>query len=142
MYDMHTFFTKKGRKREKIFIHAFFLQKLSFFCQGLLKKTLDKLLKKSQSVWCWRLISLVIDVTGGMCLIGERYFCKVDTVWWLLVSFWTVFWNRHYHLQVKANPKKLYKTRMLFSTSMGETGSCHDIFFKFSLRPFEVVEIK
>ena len=29
---------------------------------------------------------------------------------------------------------------MLFLASMGETGLSHDIFFKFSLGPFEVVE--
>jgi hypothetical protein len=31
---------------------------------------------------------------------------------------------------------------MLFLASMGETGLSHDIFFKFSLRPFEVVEVE
>ena len=30
---------------------------------------------------------------------------------------------------------------MLFLASMGETGLSHDIFFKFSLGPFEVVEV-
>ena len=29
---------------------------------------------------------------------------------------------------------------MLFLASMGETGLTHDIFFKFSLGPFEVVD--
>ena len=29
---------------------------------------------------------------------------------------------------------------MLFLASMGKTGLTHDIFYKFSLRPFEVVE--
>ena len=29
---------------------------------------------------------------------------------------------------------------MLFLASMGKMGLTHDIFFKFSLRPFEVVE--
>ena len=29
---------------------------------------------------------------------------------------------------------------MLFLVSMGKTGLSHDIFFQFSLRPFEVVE--
>ena len=29
---------------------------------------------------------------------------------------------------------------MLFLASMGKTGLTHDIFLKFSLRPFEVVE--
>ena len=29
---------------------------------------------------------------------------------------------------------------MLFLASMGETRLCHDIFLKFSLRPFEVFE--
>ena len=31
---------------------------------------------------------------------------------------------------------------MLFLASMGETGISHDIFFKFSHRPFEVVEVE
>ena len=31
---------------------------------------------------------------------------------------------------------------MLFSVSMGKTGLTHDIFFEFSLRPFEVVEVE
>ena len=31
---------------------------------------------------------------------------------------------------------------MLFLASMGETGLTHDIFFEFSLGPFEVVEAK
>ena len=31
---------------------------------------------------------------------------------------------------------------MLFLASMGETGLYHDIFFKFSLWPFEVVEVE
>ena len=48
----------------------------------------------------------------------------------------------HYHLHVQANPKKLYKKGRLFLVSMGETGLCHDIFFKFSLRPFKVIEVK
>ena len=29
---------------------------------------------------------------------------------------------------------------MIYFASMGKTGLTHDIFFKFSLRPFEVVE--
>ena len=36
--------------------------------------------------------------------------------------------------------KKLYNKPMLFLASMGETGLSHDIFFKFSLWPFEVIE--
>ena len=31
---------------------------------------------------------------------------------------------------------------MLFLVSMGKTGLSHDIFFEFSLRPFEVVEVE
>ena len=31
---------------------------------------------------------------------------------------------------------------MLFLASMGETGLNHDIFFEFSLGPFEVVEVE
>ena len=48
----------------------------------------------------------------------------------------------HYHLQVEANPKKnCTKKPMLFLVSMGKTGLSHDIFFEFSLRPFEVIEV-
>ena len=51
--------------------------------------------------------------------------------------------HAHYHLQVQANPKKIVqKKTMLFSASMGEMGLTHDIFFEFSLRPFEVVEVE
>ena len=47
----------------------------------------------------------------------------------------------HYHLQVEANSKKnCTKKPMLFLASMGKTGLTHDIFFKFSVGPFEVVE--
>ena len=57
-------------------------------------------------------------------------------------KFTTSFPNiLHYHLQVQANPKK-YGTKkpMLFLASMGKTGLTHEIFFEFSLGPFEVVE--
>ena len=48
---------------------------------------------------------------------------------------------KHYHLQVQANPKKIaQKKPMLFLASMRKTGLTHDIFFKFSVGPFEVVE--
>ena len=47
----------------------------------------------------------------------------------------------HYHLQVEPNPKKNCTIKpILFSVSMGKTGLTHDIFFEFSLGPFEVVE--
>ena len=45
----------------------------------------------------------------------------------------------HYHLQVQANPKKCTKKLILILASMGKSGLSHDIFLKFSLRPFEVV---
>ena len=49
----------------------------------------------------------------------------------------------HYHIEVQANPKKMaQKIMMLFSASMGETRLCHDIFLEFSLRSFDVVEVK
>ena len=49
----------------------------------------------------------------------------------------------HYHLQVEPNPKKNCTIKpMLFSVFMGKTGLTHDIFFEFSLRPFEVVEVE
>ena len=51
--------------------------------------------------------------------------------------------DKHYHLQVQANPQKnCTKNQMLFLASKGETGLSHDIFFEFSLRPFQVVEVK
>ena len=50
--------------------------------------------------------------------------------------------HKHYHLEVQANPKEIAQKTMLFLASMGETGLSHDIFFKFSVRPFEVVEVK
>ena len=40
-----------------------------------------------------------------------------------------VRYTLHYHLQVQANHKKMYKKTMLFLASMGETGLTHDIFF-------------
>ena len=49
----------------------------------------------------------------------------------------------HYNLQVEANSKKnCTKKPMLFLVSMGKTGLSHDIFFEFSVRPFEVVEVE
>ena len=49
--------------------------------------------------------------------------------------------SKHYHLEVQANPPKNVQNKpMLFLASMGETGLYHDIFFKFSLGPFEVIE--
>ena len=38
--------------------------------------------------------------------------------------------------------KKWHKKTDLFLASMGKTGLSHDIFFKFSVGPFEVVEVK
>ena len=49
----------------------------------------------------------------------------------------------HYHLEVQANSKKnCPKKPMLFLVSMGKTGLSHDIFFKFSVGPFEVIEVE
>ena len=49
----------------------------------------------------------------------------------------------HYHLQVQAISKKIaQKKTMLFLVSMGKTGLSHDIFFEFSVGPFEVVEVE
>ena len=51
--------------------------------------------------------------------------------------------KKHYHLQVQANSKKnCTKKQMLFLVSMGKTGLSHDIFFEFSVGPFEVVEVE
>ena len=48
---------------------------------------------------------------------------------------------KHYHLQVQANSKKIaQKKTMLFLASMGKTGLTHEVFFEFSVGPFEVVE--
>ena len=49
----------------------------------------------------------------------------------------------HYHLEVQANPKPMAQKKwMLFLASMRETVLSHDIFFKFSVRPFKVVEVE
>ena len=49
----------------------------------------------------------------------------------------------HYHQQVQANSKKNgTKKLMLLLVSMGKTGLSHDIFFEFSVGPFEVVEVE
>ena len=42
----------------------------------------------------------------------------------------------------RLTPKKLYKKTKLFLASMGEMGLSHDILLKFSLWPYEVVEVK
>ena len=41
-----------------------------------------------------------------------------------------VQYTKHYHLELQANPKKMYKSPMLFLASMGETGLSHDNFQK------------
>ena len=38
--------------------------------------------------------------------------------------------------------KNCTKKPMVFLVSMGKTGLSHDIFFEFSVRPFEVVEVE
>ena len=69
-------------------------------------------------------------------------FAAVSLLLILLLSALTVM-LRHYHLEVQANPQKMaQKNPMLFLASMGEMGLSHDIFFKFSLGPFEVVEVE
>ena len=42
----------------------------------------------------------------------------------------------HYHLEVQANPKKLYKKVMLFLASMGEMELFHDILKKILIWAF------
>ena len=43
----------------------------------------------------------------------------------------------------RLTPKKMaQKKRCYFLAFMGKTGLSHDIFFKFSVGPFEVVEVK
>ena len=45
----------------------------------------------------------------------------------------------HYNLEVQAKPKKKAKKRpMLFVAFMVDTGLSHDIYFRFSIGPFEV----
>ena len=46
----------------------------------------------------------------------------------MLSCLWVHTYSQHYHLEVQANTKKLYKKPMLFLASMGETGLSHDIF--------------
>ena len=67
---------------------------------------------------------------------------KQSYKWWLSYHF-NNKGSLHYHLQVEPNPPKNCTIKpMLFSVSMGKTGLTHDIFFEFSLRPFEVVEVE
>ena len=49
----------------------------------------------------------------------------------------------HFYLEVRGNHKKnCTKNLKLFLASMGETKLSHDSFLKFSLGPFEIVEVK
>jgi hypothetical protein len=53
------------------------------------------------------------------------------------------FYYRHYHLEVQANPKTNgTKNPMLFLASMGKTELSHDIFFKFTVRSFEILTLR
>ena len=53
------------------------------------------------------------------------------------------FIPEHYHLQLKGNSKKMaQKKQMLFLAALGKTGLSHDIFFKFSVGPFELFEVE
>ena len=77
----------------------------------------------------WQKILKIITHRKRKCLC----FCEKSHIFCSFPS--------HYHLEVQANTKKSYKKKpMLFLASMGETGWTHDIFFKFSLGPFEVFE--
>ena len=51
---------------------------------------------------------------------------------------------KHYHLEVQANPpkKKLHTKNIATFSINGKMGLSNDFFFKFSLRPFEVVEVE
>ena len=81
--------------------------------------------------------------------MGLFFFPRIAKISWILFEFlvqgvWCLDSNlghrKHYHLQ--ADPKKLHKKTMLFLASMGEMRLSHDIFLKFSLRPFEVFEVE
>ena len=59
------------------------------------------------------------------------------------------FFTKSYHRQTytityksSLTQKNGTKKPMLFSASMGKMGLSHDIFFKFSVGPFEVVEVE
>jgi hypothetical protein len=85
------------------------------------------------SVWPWPLLQtsevklLISATTMRFQMLANYVFHKIYV----------------YHLEVQANPKKNgTKKPMLFLASMVETGLSHDFFFKFSLWPFEVVEVE
>ena len=48
----------------------------------------------------------------------------------------------HYHLEVQTNPPQKNVKKTQFLASMGEMGLSPDIFFRLSLGPFEVIEVK
>ena len=88
---------------------------------------------------------------SDMC--GTLFFPRIAKISWILFEYlvqgvWfhgycldsNLGHRKHYHLQ--ADPKKLHKKKpMLFLASMGEIRLSHDIFLKFSLRPFQVFEV-
>ena len=58
-------------------------------------------------------------------------------------SILSVLISKHYHLEVQKTKKKNgTKNPMISLASMGKTGLSNDIFLKFSLRPFEVIEVE
>ena len=93
---------------------------------------------------------LVISIFGFFdfrCVLTPRFNCENCNLLLLIVTHLVVlvpcvpqtcFISKqlHYHLEVQANPKKL------FLASMVEMGLSQDINFKFSLRPFEVIEVE
>ena len=68
-------------------------------------------------------MAIVAEKKGGMKLILKLY---LDTITY----------------KSRLTQKYCTKKPMLFLASMGETGLTHDFFFKFSLGPFEVVEVE
>ena len=60
----------------------------------------------------------------------------------ILSILWLILYHTITYKSRLTQKKIAQKKPMLFLASMGKTGLCHDIFFKFSLRPFEVVEVE
>ena len=109
--------------------------------------------------WCWKWLSEMIWVAIYFILWMNFNNSQTKKITWVLnytlrhnrllspnwiyIRMWFHELLLHYHLEVQANPPKNgQKNRRYFLASMGKTGLSHDIFFNFSLWPFEVVEVK
>ena len=102
---------------------------------------------KSTNVWIWRPEKISFErreVSQELWRPNTTLFVVTLSINLIMFNFWApITHSFHYHLQVQTNSKKnCTKKPMQFLASMGKTGLSHDIFFKFSLRPFEVIEVE